>query len=127
MKRSWQITSRDDLTRFVMSAWGWKLDKPVEIAVSHLDQRNADQNRLLWSLLNAISKQVDWHGQKLAADDWKHVFTAAQGKQRVVPGLDGGFVVLGVSTSRMTKAEFAELIELAQAFAAEKGVKWAEQ
>lgn len=127
MTRSWRIASRDDLTRFVMSAWGWKLEKPIEIAVSYLDQRNAEQNRLLWSLLTAISKHVDWYGQKLQPEDWKHVFTAAQGKQRVVPGLDGGFVVLGISTSRMTKAEFAELIELAQAFAAEKGVQWAEQ
>lgn len=126
MKRTWKVENRADLTRFVMSAWGWKLEKPVEITVSHLDQRNAEQNRLLWSMLTAISKQVDWYGQKLQPEDWKHVFTAAQGKQRVVPGLDGGFVVLGVSTSRMTKAEFAELIELAQAFAADKGVVWQE-
>jgi hypothetical protein len=41
-----------------------------------------------------------------------------------VPGIDGGFVVLGKSTSKMTKAEMTELQELMAAFGAEQGVKF---
>ena len=57
--------------------------------------RTLDQNSLLWPLLNKVSKQVDWYGNKLTADEWKDVFSAALKKQKVVPGLDGGFVVCG--------------------------------
>jgi hypothetical protein len=41
-----------------------------------------------------------------------------------VPGLDGGFVVLGQSTSKMTKAEMCDLQTLMEAFGAEKGVRF---
>ncbi len=45
-------------------------------------------------------------------------------QQDVVPNLAGnGFVVIGQSTSRMRVSEFAELLELIQAFGTERGVK----
>jgi len=52
--------------------------------------------------------------------------TASLNKQRAVPGIDGGFVVLGTKTSRMTKPEMADLIELMYAFGAERGVRFAD-
>ena len=84
--------------------------------------RTLDQNSLLWPLLTEVSKQVDWYGNKLTADEWKDVFSAAMKKQKVVPGLDGGFVVCGQSTSRMSKREFSDLVELIYAFGAGRGV-----
>ena len=89
------------------------------------ETRSLNQNRRLWAMLTDISKQVDWHGRKLTQEEWKHVFTAALTKQDVVPGIDGGFVVLGKSTSKMTKAEMTELQELMAAFGAEHGVRFA--
>lgn len=89
--------------------------------------RTLDQNSLLWPLLTEVSKQVDWYGNKLTADEWKDVFSAALKKQKVVPGLDGGFVVCGQSTSRMSKREFSDLVELIYAFGAERGVVFAGQ
>ena len=86
--------------------------------------RTTDQNRLLWALLNDVSDQVDWYGNRLSPDDWKNVFSASLKQQRAVPGLDGGFVVLGQSTSRMTTKDFSELVELIQAFGSEKDVKF---
>ena len=84
--------------------------------------RSLDQNSLLWPLLTEVSKQVDWYGNKLTADEWKDVFSASLKRQKVVPGLDGGFVVCGQSTSRMSKREFSDLVELIYAFGAERGV-----
>ena len=89
--------------------------------------RTLDQNSLLWPLLTEVSKQVDWYGNKLTADEWKDVFSAALKKQKVVPGLDGGFVVCGQSTSRMGKREFSDLVELIYAFGAERGVVFSGQ
>lgn len=89
--------------------------------------RSLDQNAKLWPMLQEVATQVEWYGKKLSAEDWKHVFTAALGKQNVVPGIDGGFVVLGQSTRTMSKARFAELIELIYAFGADHGVKFMER
>ncbi len=75
-------------------------------------------------MLTDISRQVDWHGQKLTTEEWKDVFSAALKRTKVVPGLDGGFVVCGQSTSRMSKAEMAELQTLMEAFGAERDVKF---
>lgn len=89
------------------------------------ETRSLAQNARLWAMLTDISRQVDWYGRKLTPEEWKHVFTAALSKQDVVPGIDGGFVVLGKSTSRMTKGEMSELQTLMEAFGAEKGVRFA--
>lgn len=86
--------------------------------------RSTEQNALLWPLLTEVSRQVEWYGQMLTPEDWKDVFSAALRKQRVVPGLEGGFVVCGQSTSKMGKKEFSDLLELIYAFGAEHGVKF---
>lgn len=88
------------------------------------EKRTDAQNRRMWAMLRDISQQVDWHGNKLSDDEWKDVFTAALKRQKVVPGLDGGFVVCGQRTSKMTKAEMCELQELMEAFGAEHGVQF---
>jgi len=86
--------------------------------------RNLQQNALMWPLLEDISRQVDWYGNKLTAEEWKDVLTAGLRKEKVVPGINGGFVVLGQRTSKMGKREFGELIELIYAFGAQHGVRF---
>lgn len=88
--------------------------------------RSLMQNNRLWALLTDVSRQVDWYGRKLTPENWKDVFTAAMKKQDVVPGIEGGFVVLGMSTSKMTKQEMVDLQTLIEAFGAEHHVKWTE-
>jgi len=86
-------------------------------------KRSLDQNAKMWAMLTEIAQQVEWYGQRLSPDDWKDVFTASLRRTRVVPGLDAGtFVPLGMRTSDMSKQEFSDLIELMNAFAAERGV-----
>ncbi|ELY3575029.1 recombination protein NinB [Cronobacter sakazakii] len=88
--------------------------------------RSVEQNKRLWATLRDVSEQVVWHGMKLDSEDWKHIFTAALKGQRSAPGINGGFVVLGQSTSKMKVSEFSELLELIYAFGAERGVRWSE-
>lgn len=89
--------------------------------------RSLEQNAKLWALLGDISASVIWHGRKLDAESWKHVFTSSLKRMDVVPNLEGtGFVALGLSTSKMTKKELAELIELIEAFGAQHAVKFRE-
>ena len=88
------------------------------------EKRSDAQNRRLWAMLADISAQVDWYGQKLTSEEWKDVFSASLKRTKVVPGLDGGFVVCGQRTSRMTKQEMCELQMLMEAFAADRGVQF---
>ncbi len=88
------------------------------------ETRTLAQNARLWAMLTDVSKQVNWYGRKLSEEEWKHVFTASLTKQDVVPGIDGGFVVLGKSTSKMTKPEMSELQDLIEAFGAQQGVRF---
>ena len=86
--------------------------------------RSLNQNRMMWANLEDIAQQVTWYGVKLTKDEWKDVLTAALKKQKVVPGIEGGFVVIGARTSKMTVPEMTELIELSTAFGAQQGVKF---
>jgi len=90
------------------------------------DTRSTAQNALMWSCLSDVARQIEWHGQKLDEEAWKDMATAALKRQRVVPGIDGGFVVLGQRTSKMTIAEMTELIDFLHAFGDGKGVRWAQ-
>lgn len=91
--------------------------------------RNLEQNALLWVLLTAFAEQLQWpvNGQmtRLAAEDWKDLLTAAYKREttRVAMGLDGGMVMLGMRTSRMTKPQFAEFLEFVMSVAADRGVE----
>lgn len=87
--------------------------------------RSLEQNAALWAALSDVADQVVWHGRKLDAESWKHIFSSSMKKQDVVPNLDGtGFVVLGLSTSKMTRAEMSDLIEIVHAFGADRGVRF---
>jgi hypothetical protein len=96
---------------------------PVVITLSRL-KRGDRQNRLMWALLAEVSKQVEWYGQKLSAEDWKNVISAGLSQQKPVPGIDGGVVMVGLSTSKLDKATFSMLIDLIKMFGDREGVNW---
>jgi hypothetical protein len=98
--------------------------KGYKVTIKEADTRTLDQNAKLWALLTDISRQVEWHGRRLPPEAWKDILTAALRKAEVVPGLDGGFVALGLSTSQMTRRELGELLDLADAFGSQNGVRW---
>ena len=116
-----------------VEAWRWC--KAMLIAGHRLSveirkaTRSTEQNRMLWSILTDLSTQCEWavDGQmvKLPPEDVKHILTAGLKRhQRMARGIDGGLVILGQSTSRMTVAEMGELITLGHAVGDERGVKW---
>lgn len=91
--------------------------------------RSLAQNDLMWSVLTDISRQVDFvvNGQltKVSPDEVKDILTAGLKREmRMAMGIDGGMVLLGQRTSKMTVRQMAELIELAHAFGTQKRVEW---
>lgn len=120
------IASASDRARAI----SWLSKCPWNTVITFREsKRTSDQNRLLWPLLTEVARQKDWHGQKLSADDWKIIFMAALNQEmRLVPNLNGnGFVALGRSSSKLTKDEFSQLIELIFAWGAQNGIVFAEK
>lgn len=91
--------------------------------------RNLGQNAAQWPILEAFSKQlqwpVNWQMVTMEPEEWKDVLTAAfrQEKARIAMGLDGGVVMLGMRTSKMSKREFSEWLDFLHATAAMRGVE----
>jgi len=93
--------------------------------------RTLDQNARMWAMLSDLSRQLEWpvDGEmtRLIPEDWKHIISAGlKHHQRIARGIGGGFVVLGQSTRRMKKKDFADMIELMFAFGAEHGIEWSD-
>lgn len=115
------------LFAFELSAEG-----AVEIIVRPVkSRRTLEQNAKLWAMLGDIARQVEWsvNGVRglLDAEDWKHIVTATVRQEvRMAEGINGGFVLLGQSTKRMTVAELGDLIEFMYSFGADRGVVWTE-
>lgn len=119
------VLSHDQARR---NAAAWIMQAPAGYVVKVTPPtRSLEANAALWATLADISEQVVWHGRQLSPESWKTMLTASLKKQDVVPGIDGGFVVMGSSTSKMSKKEFSDLLELAHAFGAQHGVKFKEE
>lgn len=93
--------------------------------------RSLEQNSKMWPMLEDIARQVEWpvdgRMQLLKKEDWKVILTAGLRKnQRVAQGIDGGFCLLGDSTSRMSVKEMRALIEFIGFFGDSKQVAWSE-
>lgn len=101
-------------------------EKPLQVTIQE-DTRSLAQNRMLWACLHDVSQQVVWYGRKLDSESWKNIFSAAQHQQDTVPGINGGFVVLGKSTSKMRVSEMRDLITIIHAFGAEHNVRFSDE
>ena len=105
------------------------IEKPYELTIKEVKSvRTIEQNAKMWAMLGDIALQTQWHGMYLCKEEWKEMITAALKKQKVVPGIDGGFVVIGASTSKMSIKEMIDVIDFAYAFGAdpEHRVYWTE-
>lgn len=90
--------------------------------------RTLDQNAMLWPMLECFAEQRQWPVNGVMTymqpEDWKNLLTASYRKesQRIASGIDGGMVMLGMRTSKMTKSDFSEFIEYLHAAAVQLGV-----
>lgn len=114
----------------MQNAWGLvetlhNMGKGASVTVAE-KTRSTAQNARMWSMLTEVADQLKWHGVKMTPEEWKHFFGAVLDGQKSVPNIEGtGFVVIGKSTSTMTISEMGDLMQLIEAFGAERGVRFA--
>lgn len=91
--------------------------------------RSLDQNAAQWPILQAFADQLRWpvNGAmvQLTPEEFKDILTAAfQGESvRLAQGLNGGVVMLGMRTSKMSKMQFSDWLEFLKATATLRGVE----
>jgi uncharacterized membrane protein len=89
------------------------------------ETRSGEANAKLHAELTEIARVVPWAGQLRDTDTWKRLMVAAWLRARgesveLLPALDGhGVDVVFRRTSKLTRAECAELIEFILAWKAE--------
>jgi hypothetical protein len=115
---------REQFCRWVMKA------PPRTIATLKGVKRSIPQNNRLWALLTDVATQATWQGKKRTTEQWKDLFSgaflAAAGNLEIVPGLEGGFMILGLHTSEMSVAEMADLQTYIEAWGAQNGVTFSD-
>lgn len=122
-KASHTIVLRNDDLRAEAAQLIYRAPPETHVTFRRGEKRTVSQNSLLWPLLTAISKGVEWYGKHYSAEDWKLILSASLRGYEAVPGIDPGrMVVLGQSTSKMDKETFSDLLELVLAFGAQQGV-----
>lgn len=106
------------------------------------EKRSDIQNRLLWALLSDVAASgLKWGEQEWDPVGWKDIFMsgylAYKRKEkiaqdgpgnpvRVIGGLEGEILSIGLHTSELSKPDFAELTTYIQAWGSQRGVKWSE-
>jgi len=86
--------------------------------------RTLSQNARMWAMLTDLSRQCP-EGRRYTPETWKGLVMQACGHEvQFIPGLSGQPFPLGFRSSRLTKAQMAELIEWIEAYGAEHGVRF---
>lgn len=110
--------SRQELSRLlpqVPDGYVVKIDAP---------RRSLDQNAMLWACISDVSRAMP-EGRRHSPEVWKCLFMAACGHQvQFEQGLDGTPFPVGFRSSRLSKAQMADLITTVLEYGDRHGVKW---
>lgn len=105
------------------------IDKAPQDAVVNIRdaKRTLDQNAKMWAMLSDVSRASP-ECRMWTTDVWKAAFMHALGHEiNWQPGLNGQPFPVGFRTSRLTKEQFADLIETIQEYGDRHGVKWSNE
>ena len=100
--------------------------RPLVVKIQPMT-RSLEQNSKLHALLNDISKNATWNGEKLDVYAWKNLLVSAHsiatgGPSKIVRGIEGEVINLRESTAQMSVQRLASLIEYVQSWAVENDV-----
>lgn len=93
------------------------------------DRRTLSQNAMFHAICQRLSRNKQWAGLWIDTTGWKRLLTDSWARHenrvqtRVVPSLDGQSIVnLGLQTRRLSKPDFASLIDFAEWYCSENGI-----
>jgi hypothetical protein len=93
--------------------------------------RTLEQNKKFHAMIRDVAEQLTWAEGQMTEDQWKMLFLAAAGGQKVVPNpfdpQKPFIVVNNLRSSQTLKSTMAEIITEIQVFGDERGVKWRDE
>jgi hypothetical protein len=99
-----------------------RIGQPLVVTVeAYQAKRSGEQNRLYWSVLAEIAEAVEVEGKHFSKEAWHEHF-----RSEFLPKQESPSGLVAVSTTQMTKQQFADYVTRVQAFAATNfGVEFA--
>lgn len=99
-----------------------RIGQPLVVSVdAYQAKRSGEQNRLYWSVLTEIAESVEIEGKCFSKDAWHEHF-----RSEFLPKQESPSGLVAISTSQMTKQQFADYVTRVQAYAANHfGVEFA--
>jgi hypothetical protein len=89
--------------------------------------RSTAQNDKMWAMLTDVSRALP-AGREATPDVWKCLFMQALAHEvQFEIGLDGKPFPVGHSTSKLSKAQMADLITFIQQYGDANGVQWSDE
>ena len=89
-------------------------------------KRTIDQNAKMWAMISDVSRAKP-EGRMHTPEVWKCLFMSACGHAvQFEMGLDNKPFPIGFSSSRLSKAEMADLITVIYEYGDRHGVRWSE-
>jgi hypothetical protein len=121
------IRLTNDLNRARASRWCLTAPQGAIVNIREATRTN-EQNAKMWAMLSDVSRAKP-EGRELTPDVWKSLFLhSLDHAQRFEMALDGqGMVPVGFRSSRLTKEQMSDLIELIYEYGARHSVEWTEE
>jgi hypothetical protein len=89
-------------------------------------RRSVDQNKKMWVMISDVSRAKP-EGRMHIPDVWKCMFMQSCGhKVQFELGLDGLPFAIGFSSSRLTKSQMSDMIEVIAEYGSRHGVEWSD-
>jgi hypothetical protein len=90
--------------------------------------RKLSQNAKFHAILNDISRQAKYMGNKRSVEFWKGLFVsgwqiATGEKPEIVPGLEGEFINIRESTATMSVRKLSSIMEYVIAWSIDNGIQ----
>ena len=87
--------------------------RPLVVSVAeYREKRSGAQNRLYWSVLSEIAEAAEVEGKRFSREAWHEHFRA-----EYLPKQESPSGLVAMSTTQLTKQEFADYVTRIQAFA----------
>ena len=98
-------------------------NEPWVLSFQKLEEKRRDvQNRRYWAIMHEIAEQLKINDQQMTAEVWhewaKRRFIGV--REIVLP--DGEIVILGMTSTELSVAEFSDYMQMVEAWAVDHGV-----
>lgn len=126
IERTFVLSTPDTAKRMVAfvkanAAAAAEAKRPLVVTITEFHaKRSDDQNRKLHAMIRDIAEQAWVDGKKYPQDVWKELIKIRFIGAEEVNLPDGRFLERGISTTKLSVSEFADLITKVQVWASEE-------